>query len=280
VHGIRSVFLLLTEMERHISARLTGIPAGFLEQLHGTCVRYYFAMIAPIPGDLRSRGETIRRRGVETLGTIVDRSVIDRICSVFELRVAMRHASLKVTEVGGQTVSETIEFKFDDPALPVVQQVMTEQVVDALRATLSANFHVVSYTMWRNHNLPDGERNDVYSNRWHVDGARTDEYKLFVFMHDVTPDHGGTIVATRAETRMACRAGYLSRRNYAGASAVFTKLDGKSCMTGPKGYAYIFTPNLCLHRAGVPRRGLTRTVLMVIVLPSRHMKLSTRVIIT
>jgi hypothetical protein len=153
---------------------------------------------------------------------------------------------------------------------------MTAQVVDALRATLGTNFHVVSYTMWRNHDLPDGGQEDVYSNRWHVDGARTDEYKLFVFMHEVSTDHGGTIIATRAETRIACRAGYWSRKNYAGASDVLARLDRKSCMTGLKGYAYIFSPNLCFHRAGVPKRGLTRTVLMVIALPSRHMDLNPR----
>jgi len=152
---------------------------------------------------------------------------------------------------------------------------MSKDVVDALRATLGTNFNVVSYTMWRNHALPDGERGDVYSNRWHVDGARTDEWKLFVFMHDVTPDHGGTIIATRPETRMVCRAGYRSRKNYAGATDALKVLE-RSCMTGPKGYAYIFTPNLCLHRAGVPRQGLTRTVLMVIVLPNRHMNLAPR----
>ena len=48
-------------------------------------------------------------------------------------------------------------------------------------------------------------------------------------------------------------------------------------MTGPKGYAYIFSPNLCLHRAGEPAAGLTRTVLIVRVLPSRHLNLEPRV---
>jgi hypothetical protein len=265
----------MTEFQRKLSSRLIGIPAGFLEQAHGNCVRYYFATVAPLGHELRSRGAEIRSRGVEVLGKIVDSDVVDRLCSVFQQRVATGHPSVEVIKADGHLISETICFEDGDPALPIVQEVMTGNVVDALRATLSTNFSVVSYIMWRNHSLQEGQT-DIYSDRWHVDGARTDEYKLFVFMHDVTPDHGGTVIATRDETRQALRAGYITRKNYAGAANVFSDLECKSCMVGPKGHAYIFTPNLCLHRAGVPKRGLTRTVLMVRVLPSRDLDLEPR----
>lgn len=275
-NGLRSVFLLLTELERRVSARLTGVPAGFLEQLHGNSVRYGLRIVAPAPSEMSARGSAIRSQGVEALGPVVDEGVVDRLLAVFDERVVARDPSVKVTSVDGRPVSEAIEFKFGDPALPLVQEVMVAPLVDSFRATLGTNFHVVSYTMWRNHPLPEGDRKDIYSNRWHVDGARTDEFKAFVFMHETTENHGGTIIATRSETRAACRAGYSSRNAYAGASDIFSSLDHKSCMTGPKGFAYIFSPNLCLHRAGIPKQGLTRTVLMVRVLPARRMDLSPR----
>lgn len=277
MHRFRAIFLLWTEAERRLSAKFIGIPAGFLEQLHGNLVRSYFAMIAPVPKNLRLHGREIRKNGLEVLGTIIDPGAIDRISSVFEQRVAASHLTVSKTVVEGKAVSEAIEFGFADPDLPLVQSVMTEPVVDALRATLGTNFQVISYTVWRNQALPDGDQKDIYSNRWHVDGARTDEYKLFVFMQDVTPEHGGTIIADRADTRKVCRAGYLSRKHYAGAEGMLKVLDQRSCMAGPKGYAYIFTPNLCLHRAGVPKPGFSRTVLMVRVLPHRCLDLGPRI---
>ena len=276
LYRFRAIFLLMTEAERRISAGLTGIPAGFLEQLHGNLTRLYFALVAPASKNLRSRGRTIRKNGVEILGQIIDIGTIDKIYSVFEERVNAGHPTVNKTVVGEQIASEVIEFLFDDPDLPLVQGVMTQPVTDALRATLGTNFQVVSYTVWRNHTLPDGGGQDIYSNRWHVDGARTDEYKLFVFLQDVTPEHGGTIIANRHDTKMACRAGYRSRKHYAGADSMLKTLDQRSCMAGPKGYTYIFTPNLCLHRAGVPKPGLDRTVLMVRVLPNRHLDLNPR----
>lgn len=276
MHGFRAILILWTEAERRLSAKLIGIPAGFLEQLHGNLVRSYFAMIAPAPKNLRLRGREIRKNGLEVLGKIIDPRAIDKIYSLFEQRVAASHRTVNKIVVDGSAASEAIEFDFSDPDLPVVQSVMTESVVDALRATLGTNFQVVSYTVWRNYALADGGQQDVYSNRWHVDGARTDEYKLFVFMQDVAPEHGGTIIATRADTRKVCRAGYRSRKHYAGAEGMLKVLDQRSCMAGPKGYAYIFTPNLCLHRAGVPMPGLSRTVLMVRVLPHRCLNLNPR----
>jgi len=276
LHGFRTIFLLWTEAERRLSAKLIGIPAGFLEQLHGNLVRSYFAMIAPVPKNLKSRGREIRKNGLEVLEKSIDIGAIDKIYSLFEHRVATSHLAINKTFVAGNVVSEAIEFGFADPDLPVVQTVMTEQVVDALRATMGTNFQVVSYTVWRNFALTDGGQQDVYSNRWHVDGARTDEYKLFVFMQDVTPEHGGTIIANRVDTREVCRAGYLSRKHYAGAESMLKVLDERSSIAGPKGYAYIFTPNLCLHRAGVPKPGLSRTVLMVRVLPHRCLDLNPR----
>jgi hypothetical protein len=276
-HGVRSLFLIFTEFERKVSALTTGVPAGFFEQFHGNVVRSYFALTAPVDPELRARGKVIRKTGFVKLGASVDEVTIDKIVAAFERKVETRDASLRVTNVAGRAVSEAIEFAANDPDLKIVQQAMTDRIIEALRATLGTNFEVISYTIWRNHNLPDSGGADVYSNRWHTDGARTDEYKLFVFLHDVMADHGGTIIATREESRLACRSGYWSRKNYAGATGIFKTLDEKSCMTGPKGYAYIFSPNLCLHRAGVPEAGLTRTVLMVRVLASRHLNLEPRV---
>lgn len=276
-HGARSLFLIFTDFERKVSALTTGIPAGFLEQFHGHVVRLYFALTAPVDPELRARGKVIRKTGFVKLGASVNEATIDKIVAAFERKVQTRDASLRVTNVAGRAVSEAMEFSANDPDLKIVQQAMTDRIVEAFRAALGTNFEVVSYTIWRNHSLLDTDGADVYSNRWHTDGARTDEWKGFVFLHDVTADHGGTVIATREESRLACRSGYWSRKNYAGATGMFKTLDEKSCMTGPKGYAYIFSPNLCLHRAGVPAAGLTRTVLMVRVLPSRHLNLEPRV---
>jgi hypothetical protein len=268
-NGFRSPFLLITELERRVSAQLLGIPAGFLEQIRGNIIRKYCSLFSSISKDIRERGERIRRDGIQLLGNQVPIDTVNVVLDLFNEKISSQDPRVKTISVHGQKVYEGIEFKAGDKEMQIMQQVMTPELITAFTAASNGGFEVLSYSIWRNHSLPEGYSSDVYSNRWHVDGARTDEFKIFVFLDDISPDHGGTIIADRHQTYEACKAGYRSRKTYGNSQSILENIENAGSISGSAGYSYIFNPNTCLHRAGVPKPSLVRTVLMIIAIPAK-----------
>jgi hypothetical protein len=166
---------------------------------------------------------------------------------------------------GGQLVYEGVTFGPED--LPTVTAAIVPEIVDALRAVTGGGFRVLRYLAWRTYHNPTANR-EFYSEKWHSDANRTDLHHVFVFLNDVTPDDGGTIVADRQTTHAACRAGYRNRNAYGGAASILAALDQHRGVCGPAGTAYLLNPNLCLHRAGIPAPGRYRDVLHMLVVAS------------
>jgi len=268
-NGLRSPFLLITELERRVSAQLLGIPAGFVEQIRGIIIRKYCSLFSNISKDLRERGERIRRDGIQLLGNVVPIDMVNLILSLFNDKIITQDPRIKTISVFGHKVYEGIQFKAGDKELQIMQQVMTPELITAFTAASNGGFEVLSYSIWRNYSLPEGYSSDVYSNRWHTDGARTDEFKIFIFLDDISPDHGGTIIADRHQTREACKAGYRSEKTYGNSQSFLENIEKAGSISGSAGYSYIFNPNTCLHRAGVPKPSLVRTVLMIIAIPAK-----------
>jgi hypothetical protein len=209
---------------------------------------------------------------VAVLGQVLPKSVIDSIMAMFERRLASGDDSVRRVIEAGTTVYEGFKLNKADEDLHIVKAAMVPEVIDAFCAATGTGFKVIFYDIWRNHALPQSE-NDIYSNRWHADGVRLDLFKVFFFLHDTTDGHGGSIIANRQETRAIFSSGYRSRGNYGKGQQLLTAIEKRGIMKGPAGYAYMFSPNTCLHRAGVPDAGFSRTVLMVTVISAPRIDL-------
>jgi hypothetical protein len=272
-HGIYAPIQLLTEADRRLSGRLVGNPAGFMEQFLGAVVRSYYRLRAPAPAGIRERGREIRRNGVAILGQVLPKTTVDSLLAMFERRLASDPDSVRRMAVADTTVYEGFKLNHADRDLDLVKTAMVPEVIDALCAATGTGFQVISYDIWRNHALPEGQ-NDVYSNRWHADGQRVDQFKVFFFLHETSDQHGGSIIADRHETRAIFSSGYRSRKTYGTGQTMLASIERRGIMKGPAGFAYVFNPNTCLHRAGVPDAGFSRSVLMVTVVSAPRVDLN------
>jgi hypothetical protein len=236
------------------------VHTGFVEHIRGWAAMTDARIRSTAPKAIRRRGAVLRSKGIEILGPIVPTSALAPIVARFEAHLAS-DAAVRVLKDGAPIYEGGLRFGADD--MPLLLPVMVPEIVDALRAMTGSGFRVVSYAVWRNHHVPSSTNDEIYSERWHSDGVRTDLQKVFIFLSDVTPEDGGTVVADRANSRAACRAGYRGRRTYGNAAPIFDALERKGGIYGPAGTAYLVNTSHCLHRAGVPAPGRSRDILQI-----------------
>ncbi len=256
----RYLYMKFLEADRRAATHVLGVPTGFFEHIRGWVARTHAHFRAPTSPSLGARGGELRTKGLEVLGPVVPTNVLTPVIDRFQERLASESA-VRVVKEGTTLYEGGISFGAED--LPIITPVMVPEIVDALRAATGGGFRVVSYFAWRIHHLPSSNEQETYAERWHSDGLRTDAYKVFVFLNDVTREDGGTVIADRDTTRAACRAGYRTRNNYGGAAPILAALDRAGGMCGPAGTVYIVNTSFCLHRAGVPAPGRHRDVLQI-----------------
>jgi hypothetical protein len=260
----RDNYIRFTEADRRAACALTGNPTGFLQQIRGAKARIGSRLRgARMPGG--SRGKEVLKSGLEILGPVVPASIIEAVNQRFHQERGVDPKE-NVTLPDGTALFEGVWFNSGDK-IPLAQKAMVPEIVEALRNACGGGFQVISYQAWRTYSIPESVGSkEIYSERWHGDGNRSDVTKVFIFLNDVTRAHGGTLIASREETRAACRAGYRDRRTYGRADEIFQKLEARGGVSGPAGTAYVANTNLCLHRAGIPESGLHRDLLQVMVI--------------
>jgi hypothetical protein len=155
--------------------------------------------------------------------------------------------------------------------VPEVEQLLTPDVQNVVRAYYGSHFRVEHVRLWRNNHVT-GEfaRQDVYSNLWHNDQEPVTMIKLFVYLTDgVTRDTGATHCHTIPNTKKIMRAGYVRRRAILPPARRLLEDEQRiTYFEGGIGDACILNPSLCLHRAGVPKAGSHRDIAQFTFLPS------------
>lgn len=265
-------YIRFTEADRRAACALTGNPTGFLQQLRGAKARVG-SLLRGARKPNGSRGKEVLRSGLEVLGPVVPASIIQEVAARFHQERGTDPKE-NVTLPDGTVLFEGVWFNSGDK-LEVAKKVMVPEIVEALRNACGGGFQVITYQAWRTYSIPQSVgAKEIYSERWHGDGNRSDVTKVFIFLNDVSPAHGGTLIATLEETRAACRAGYRDRRNYGNAGEIFEKIEARGGVSGPAGTAYVANTNLCLHRAGVPAAGLHRDLMQVMVVAAPGVELT------
>lgn len=145
-----------------------------------------------------------------------------------------------------------------------VTELLTPSIREILSAYYNGGFSVDHVRAWRNAALPESQaKRDVYSNLWHNDEAPLDTLKLFVYLTDgVSRETGAFRCHTIPSTRRIMRSGYVRRGFIIGPAR--RAVDDPSRITyveGGIGTTFIANPQLCLHRAGVPREGTHRDII-------------------
>lgn len=140
--------------------------------------------------------------------------------------------------------------------IPELHFLLTDEVKQLVEGYYQAHFKVLHVRCWRNNNVNSSKAHqDVYSNLWHNDQDPVTLLRYFVYLSDgVNAETGALRLHSIPNTRQLMRKGYLRRRAIIGPAARMIE-DKKYMMIweGNRGSACLVNPQLCLHRASVPK---------------------------
>lgn len=155
-----------------------------------------------------------------------------------------------------------------------VREMITPHLRRVLEAHYGSHFEIITTQAWRTVNiagLDDETAVEAYSNQWHNDRYPTSWVRMFVYLSDgVTRETGAFRAHPIPHTKRIIRSGgYFQRsRILAHAKAALEDESSIFYFEGDAGAACLSNAQLCLHRAGVPRRGYARDMLAFTFRPS------------
>jgi hypothetical protein len=245
-----------------------GNDAGFLQNFKARRELRRLQAQAPVPAAADDhRSDRLRRDGYLTLGRPHAPELIERIRGRIDQLVQDPATSLAL----GPRVRDAIRGVVDPlERVPEIAQLLTDDIASVLRGYFGTHFRVEHVRVWRNVHVPGRlSEQDVYSNLWHNDQDPVTLLRLFVYLTDgVTRETGATNFHDIATTRQIIRRGYLRRR--AILPPARRLLDDPARIRyfeGDAGSACLLNPQLCLHRATVPREGSHRDMVQFTLAP-------------
>jgi len=149
-----------------------------------------------------------------------------------------------------------------------------DKLIYLIQSCLRSHFSVYTFDAYRNIHVPPHilQHFEPHSNRWHFDHCRADSMAMFVYLADVTTEHGPFESFDRGYSRFLLWKGYSKEgRSRSANSGLPTKLLDSSRLkthTGPAGTVVLCSTSFCLHRAGNPGPGNKRDVLGFMIRPS------------
>ena len=215
-----------------------------------------------------ARAEFLRREGYLLLGKPYETALLATIHEKFQRLVIDPVASRPI----GPRLREAIRGILNPlERIPELQDLLSPEISRLIRSYYGAHLRVVHVRLWRNLPVPpEYARQDVYSNLWHNDHDPVTLLRLFVYFSDgVTRETGATHFHPIPATRKIIRLGYLRRRAILPPARRLLEDKREICyFEGDIGSACLFNPQLCLHRAGVPRPGSHRDMVQFTIAPA------------
>lgn len=161
----------------------------------------------------------------------------------------------------------SIELKDAMKSIPEFSSLLNTHVREMLRGYFRSPFRVVETQAFRTYPIPEADREkEAYSNFWHCDGYPASWLKVYVFLSDWEPTSGGTEILPIQSTKKVMRSGYINRYfSLCGTERLDQLTATHATAMGSAGSVFVFNPQRCLHRAGIPKDGRHRDAMMFFV---------------
>lgn len=215
-----------------------------------------------------ARADVLRQEGYLLLGTPYSEALVGQIRDKFQRLVADPTESLDI----GPRLKSAIRGIIDPVGrIPEIQELINGELRTILNAYYGAHFRIEHVRAWRNVHVEGPlARQDVYSNLWHNDQDPVTLLRLFVYLSDgVTRETGATRFHSIPVTKKIIRRGYLRRRAILPpARRLLEDETHIRYFEGGVGSACLMNPQMCLHSATVPKRGVHRDMLQLTIAPA------------
>lgn len=163
--------------------------------------------------------------------------------------------------------------------LPMWKELFTDKYIDWVRSCLGSNFTVNSVHAARNSHCPPEYLTvfEPFSDRWHWDDQHSDTVFIFIYLKEVTLEHGPFHVHNIENSRRLLQMGYdKSKRRVSigcGLDPDAYENPPSTKLVGRAGASIITMNSLCLHRAGCPDFNRARDLLHIKLRPSVELNL-------
>jgi len=154
---------------------------------------------------------------------------------------------------------------------PELQNLLTGPIQDVLCGYYGSYFGVKNVRCHRTTSVEAGGR-EVYSDHWHNDEDPTTELRIFIYLtNGVTRETGALRYHSIESTREIMRSGYFRRGHIYGRARRLVDDPARiRYFEGNAGSVALFNPEICLHRASIPKPGSHRDIVQITVHPSEE----------
>lgn len=208
--------------------------------------------------------------GVLSLGLPYDKELIKNIQEKYNKLIEDDKYSFVRTQFKGEVSSRQI--KEASKSIPELAELLTEDIIHLIEGYYNSHFQPKYLICWRNYHVPDDvvQTTETFSDRWHCDVRTTDIFKLFVYLSDVTDDDGPFHILTIPRVKELIDLGFGNRHNYKLPTDDIEEDNNLIRATGNAGTALLCNTELCLHKAGIPKKGHVRDIIQFQFVPSKE----------
>lgn len=151
--------------------------------------------------------------------------------------------------------------------LPELAKLVSPQLVRLLETYYGSHARVVGLQVYRNAHvdLSAVKAKEIFSSQWHFDRQHSAYVQLMVLFTDgVTRETGAFETHDIRTSKKLVRSGYVTRNRIYGAAARLINDPSRiHYFEGGTGDAMLTHSTLCLHRAGIPKPGTVRDVMLI-----------------
>tara|TARA_B100000902_G_scaffold399952_1_gene473926 strand:+ start:4135 stop:4923 length:789 start_codon:yes stop_codon:yes gene_type:complete len=148
----------------------------------------------------------------------------------------------------------------------LIEEIFTKSnILSEIENETKMKYCIDFFLYWETRNIPEDKINDQYfANLWHRDNLFSKNViKLFILSHD-TDENNGPITWIDKEESIKFE------KNINSFSKDQKYLIKQNTLIGDKGDACLINPNTCLHKAGNPKSGHKRQMIMFQLNPSNE----------
>lgn len=265
----------IRRVDRLLGVRLLGGTQRFTQHRRGRAATAGEGSSLPISVDDSSlaAASKLDATGFHEFDARHDTKTIDAIRDRFEELLETGDLQITSGASDGNMYRRGITSKGYDVSeeFPEISDILTEDLRKLLVAYYGSWFKATHVGIWRNTHVPEDIDEEVYSDYWHIDeGRSTDKLKLFVYLTDVTGDHGPFHAVSMDDSR-AIQSDtnlLLESSRHVPDGRVETEVEDVWQFTGQRGSMALCRTTTNLHRASNPAAGNHRDLLQIIFAPA------------
>jgi hypothetical protein len=210
----------------------------------------------------------LKKHGFTKYENSYDELMISEIGEKFNKLIEDKKTSFPTSGYEGKIYQRAI--KDPEKCFPEITKLITQDVREFVAGYYKTSYKIKYILCVKNYSVPKEiqEKNEMFSNHWHMDKHNASWLKFFVYLSDVSEKDGPFHIQSKHRTKELVKMGYGNRDHYDLSLDILENPEFVNVMTGPNGTTMFGDVATCLHRAGIPEEGHYRNMVQIFFEPT------------